>query len=119
MSEQKPGPPLFWTGVEDRAAKRCRLVGRTALTTWKTGALAVLLKDLTELGCRLSLAERITVGSNVKIALTSSIEVTGWVVWSINGHIGVEFASPMSANAFAIVKRQYLAKPQETSAFEL
>ena len=59
--------------------------------------------DISEGGCRISVPTNIAVGSFVEVEFEHSITGQGWVAWSKNGVIGVNFTVSMSPAAIAIL----------------
>ena len=57
--------------------------------------------DISEAGCRISVPVNICTGSYVEVAFTPSINPQGWVAWSRNGVIGINFVVPLSSKAVA------------------
>lgn len=57
--------------------------------------------DISEAGCRISVPTNIYTGAFLEVAFTPSINAQGWVAWSQNGVIGINFAVPMSGKAVA------------------
>ena len=95
MTHHSSNSPSSWADIDERTADRHLLRIATKLFNHKAGALDVVITDLNNFGCRVTLSERIIIGSSVTMALTSSIEVIGWVAWSVDGAIGVQFAHAM------------------------
>lgn len=59
--------------------------------------------DISEEGCRISVPVHISTGSFLHVAFSPSINAQGWVAWSKNGVIGVNFSVPMSSKAVGIL----------------
>ena len=57
--------------------------------------------DISEAGCRISVPTNIFTGSYLEVVFTSSINAQGWVAWSKNGVIGINFVVPLSSKAVA------------------
>lgn len=62
--------------------------------------IAATVCDLSPVGCGLVTNDRVAVGSFVEVVFDERIRPAGWVTWSRNGGIGVNFDYPLVPAAF-------------------
>jgi hypothetical protein len=84
-----------WLAREERKADRHGLRLTGTATGARTHQQPVEMIDLSPLGCRLRVAEPMTVGSYITLASAGAPRVEGWVAWSRATECGIDFAHPM------------------------
>jgi hypothetical protein len=66
----------------------------------------VTLLDISPVGCRIDLPERVAVGETVWVTLPGLQSIEGKVMWTRDWFAGVEFASPLYPSVFdAVIAR--------------
>lgn len=95
MASAPTSYPAWLAGEERHAARRLlSLPARLAGERVRGDAIGRTM-DITALGCRLAVAEPPPVGSYVAIDVAGCSGIAGWVAWSRNGQLGVDFAHPL------------------------
>ncbi len=83
------------SGMDERKAKRIAASIAARLSGAVTVPCPVRVLDLTHLGCRVSTSQVLSVGAFVTLALPHFTDINGWVAWSLDGEIGLDFAHPL------------------------
>lgn len=84
-----------WLPADERKADRLRLSLPAQMSSDRFDTINVRLTDLTGLGCRLSTAERVSMGVFVTVHIPGFTQISGWVAWSEDGELGLDFANPL------------------------
>jgi hypothetical protein len=84
-------------GAERRIAARCKHVERVSLNT-QWGAIAARLMDLSKTGAQVRITNGLAPfqGDDVVLRLVDGQYLSGSIVWSEGGGLGIVFAQPLS-----------------------
>ncbi|MGI4733011.1 MAG: hypothetical protein ACRYFW_14875 [Janthinobacterium lividum] len=93
VHDQKTLPDA--SGMDERKARRRAASIAARLYGAVTAPCPVRVLDLTHLGCRVSASQLLSVGAFVTLELPHFTDVNGWVAWSLDGEIGLDFAHPL------------------------
>lgn len=92
-------PAMDLSAMEERELARRPLLQCVKVATTSLIECDGTATDITDRGCRVSVSANIAVGSFVSITFSPAIIVQGWVAWSNNGVIGVDFVLPLARGA--------------------
>lgn len=84
--------PQDVSGLDERAERRVSLRLRAVLKCDKTPTQQVIATDFTRTGCRAVIQRRVSVGTFVTLAIPTFVEVFGWVAWSTDHALGINFS---------------------------
>lgn len=106
---QKRRPEAFH---DKRRFARQRVSRAVSIVTLTRPQLAADVRDLTPSGCGLVTDHRIAIGSFVDVVFDQRIRTAGWVTWSRDGALGVDFDYPLVPAAFEhiLLESSILAK---------
>ena len=90
-------------GLDERAAPRVGLRLRAVLKCDKTPTQQVIATDITRTGCRAAIQRRVSVGTFVTLAIPEFVEVFGWVAWSNDYALGINFSHTLPPAVLAHV----------------
>ncbi|WP_416221845.1 PilZ domain-containing protein [Sphingomonas sp. S1-29] len=85
---------------DKRRFARRKVLRRVRIATLTRHQIAATVRDLSPVGCGLVTNERVAVGSFVEVVFDERIRPAGWVTWSRNGALGVDFDYPLVPAAF-------------------
>jgi hypothetical protein len=81
--------------VDERRAVRVATRLPAGLRCDKAPTQQVIVTDMTNNGCRITIDRRVTVGTFVTVTVPDFIEISGWVAWSSQTALGVDFSHPL------------------------
>lgn len=81
--------------VDERRAARVPTHMLAELRCDRASAEQVIITDMTNFGCRVTVARLVTIGTFVTIAIPDFVEIPGWVAWSTDTALGVDFSHPL------------------------
>ena len=81
--------------MDERKARRRAASLAARLYSTVTAPCSVRVLDLTHLGCRVSTSQVLSVGAFVTLEVPHFTAINGWVAWSLDGEIGLDFAHPL------------------------
>lgn len=55
----------------------------------------VIVTDMTNFGCRIATICGVSIGTFVTVAIPEFVEIPGWVAWSTDTAMGVDFSHPL------------------------
>lgn len=84
-----------WPGLDERVALRAPIRLMATLKSDKIPLWPVEVTDVTQLGCRIAVPERVSVGTFVTLAIPTFVDLVGWVAWSTNTALGIDFSHPL------------------------
>lgn len=84
-----------WPSLDERKLPRSPVQLRATLRCDKTPEWSVEVTDMTELGCRVAVPERLSVGTFVTLSIPTFVDVVGWVVWTTDAALGIDFSHPL------------------------
>lgn len=84
-----------WLAREERLSER----EPTGLAAW-IGEEAVVVTDVSALGCRIRMSVPANVGAFLTLSL-GEVSVTGWAAWQRGNELGMDFAKPLDAETLA------------------
>lgn len=88
--------PAAMPPIEDeRRATRMPTRLRAGLRCDKAPTQQVVVTDMTNFGCRIEAIRKITVGTFVTVAIPEFVDIFGWVAWSTDTALGVDFSHPL------------------------
>jgi hypothetical protein len=93
-----PTPPQSlpgWLPSDERKALRIQAQLTAELKGERLDPSSVTLTDVSELGCQIASAQKISVGSFVTLTVPNFTSFTGWVAWKGEGAYGIDFAHPL------------------------
>jgi hypothetical protein len=94
--------------VRKRALKRASLRGPASILRHGEPEVFVEVCDLSAGGCRITTDSKLTIGSNVVIAMPGLGFAYASVAWQIGGQAGLEFEAPVSSRqVFAAIVEAY------------
>ena len=79
--------------MEERKVGRLPLGLSAQMSSDHLDPCRVVIRDLSNLGCRVLTSQKPVVGTLVTIALKHFTEINGWVAWAKSGDIGIDFGS--------------------------
>jgi hypothetical protein len=74
------------------------------------------IKDVSQSGCKLALAQPLKPGESVQVALQAFHSLAGTIRWCREGMVGIQFARPLSDTALAAWKKALTKSEDSESA---
>lgn len=78
--------------ADERREPRVSLRRRAVLKCDRTPTQQVIATDITRIGCRVVIQRRVSVGTFVTLFIPDFVEVFGWVAWSDDHALGIDFS---------------------------
>ena len=82
-------------GLDERRATRVPLRLAAVMRSDKHPTQQVSVTDLTRYGCQVATHRRVTVGTFVTLDIPGYVDVFGWVAWTHESKLGIDFAHPL------------------------
>ena len=103
MAQILPSRPQDASSFDERAERRVSLRLCAVLKCDKTPLQQVIATDMTRTGCRAIIQRRVSVGTFVTLAIPTFVEVSGWVAWSTDHALGINFSHALPPAVLAHV----------------
>lgn len=97
--------PRDVSSFDERAERRVSLRLRAVLKCDRTPIQEVIATDFTRTGCRAVIQRHVSVGTFVTLAIPTFVEVFGWVAWSTDHALGINFSHALPPAVLAHVVR--------------
>lgn len=89
--------------INERTQPRVSLRLIAVLKCDKTPIQQVIATDITRSGCRVLIHQRVSVGTFVTLAIPTFVEMFGWVAWSNDHALGIDFSHTLPPAVLAHV----------------
>ena len=97
-------PLPAWLDINERQAERCPLdLAATIQTARELGEHPIRVLDISTRGCLLALPGGTIVGRYATVNLPNGLAVEGWVAWSKDDRLGLDFARPLPTGVLAML----------------
>lgn len=92
-------------GSDGRRDSRVTVRLSAVLKCDRTPTQQVIATDITRSGCRVIIQRRVSVGTFVTLAIPSYVDVFGWIAWSDDRVLGIDFSHALPPAVLAHIVR--------------
>ena len=93
------------SGLDERRDSRVSVRLSAILKCDRTPTQRVIATDITRSGCRVIIQRRVSVGTFVTLAIPSYVDIFGWVIWSDDRALGIDFSHALPPAVLAHIVR--------------
>jgi hypothetical protein len=102
-AQSAPAFPEGCPDLDERKVHRLPVRLPATLKCDKTPDWQVEVADFTQLGCRVAVPQRVSVGTFVTLTIPMFVDLVGWVAWTTDDALGIDFSHPLPSDVLAHV----------------